>query len=482
MIDLRAPAHVIGLLVTALGASMVAPMLADLIAGSPNWRSFAEAGFVTMVFGGLVALASRGADAAGLDVPQTFLLTTLTWSVLPAFGALPFLIGAPHVGLADAYFEAMSGLTTTGSTVFTGLETLPKGVLLWRGMLQWFGGLGIIVVAMAFLPAMRIGGMQFFRSEAFDTMGKIMPRAVEIAASLTWLYVALTVACALAYAAAGMSAFDAAVHAMTTVSTGGFANYDASMGHFSGPVEWIAALFMALAAMPFIRLVQLARGDARPLLADPQVRGFLAVIGAVVGALVLHRALLESAQATESLREVVFNVISILTGTGFASADYTLWGAFPAAVFFVIGLIGGCTASTSCSIKIFRYQILLAAIGAQIRRIHSPHGVFTPRYAGRRIEEEVISSVMAFFFLFFMTLAVIAVAMGMLGYDTVTAVSGAATALANVGPGLGPIIGPAGNFAPLSDAAKWLLSVAMLLGRLELLTVFALFTGAFWRR
>ncbi|MDF2234293.1 TrkH family potassium uptake protein [Albimonas sp. CAU 1670] len=484
MPDLRAALHLIGLLVAALGATMAAPMLADVVEDDPNWRAFGLAGFISVLAGALLA-ASGGSDRKALSVQETFLLTTLCWLLLPVFGALPFVLGAPDATLTDAYFEAMSGMTTTGSTVFVGLDDMPRGVLLWRGMLQWFGGVGIVVMAMAFLPALRVGGMQIFRSEAFDTFGKILPRAGEIAMSISWVYAGLTLLCILAYAACGMSVFDAVVHAMTTISTGGFANYDASLGHFSGVVEYVSSLFMMLASLPFVRLVQLASGEARPIWRDPQVRGFMAVIFGFAGAVLLYRMLTDPVPHAwgfeQHLRETLFNTVSILTGTGYASENYNEWGPFAAAAFFLMGLVGGCAGSTCCSVKIFRYQILLAAIASQVRRIHSPHGVFQTRWAGRPVDEEVISSVMSFLFLFFMTLAVLAVALGMLGHDIVTSVSGAATALANVGPGLGPIIGPAGNFAPLSDAAKWILALGMLLGRLELMAVYVMLTAAFWR-
>ncbi|SET72317.1 TrkH family potassium uptake protein [Oceanicella actignis] len=482
MIDLRPAIYVVGLLVAALGAAMALPCALDLADGAGNWRAFALSGFLSVTAGLAAAAACRTRRSQGLSIQQAFALTVGVWVMLPLFGALPFMLGAPSASFADAYFEAMSGITTTGSTVFSGLETLPRGTLLWRGLLQWIGGIGIVVFALAFLPTLRVGGMQFFRSESFDTLGKILPRAGEIAASISWIYVALTGACALAYAADGMSAFDAIVHAMTTVSTGGFANYDASLGHFERNVEYIASVFMLLASLPFARYVQMLRGTARPLLTDPQARAYVAIIAALTLALTLYRLARFPDEAEESFREALFNTISIISGTGYASVDYTQWGAFSSALFFLMGLIGGCTGSTSCSIKIFRFQVVLIAISAQIKRIHTPHGVFPARYGERALEEEVISSVMAFFFLFFLTLGVLAVAMGMLGYDTVTAVSGAATALANIGPGLGDIIGPSGNFAPLSDSAKWLLAFAMLIGRLEVVSVYVLLTAAFWRR
>ncbi len=481
MIDLRPPGYVIGLLVAALGASMALPVIADVAQESRNWRSFALSGFLTMTCGAICAMTCRPARRAGLTIQQSFLLAVGVWLLLPVFGALPFMLGEPKATFTDAFFEAMSGLTTTGSTVFTGLDAMPRGTLLWRGLLQWFGGIGIVVVAMAFLPALRVGGMQFFRSEAFDTMGKILPRAVEIAAQISWIYVAITAACALAYAADGMGGFDAIVHAMTTVSTGGFANYDASMGHFESNVEYIASLFMLLASLPFVRYVQLVNGAASPMWRDPQSQAYVGIILSLTLALSAHRLAITDARAEETFREALFNTISIISGTGYASVDYTEWSAFAVAVFFIMGLIGGCTGSTSCSIKVFRFQIVIATIASEIRRIHMPHGLFSPRYAGRPVEEEVISSIMAFLFMFFLTLGFVTVAMGMLGHDPVTALSGAATALANIGPGLGDIIGPSGNFKELSDPTKWLLAMTMLLGRLELVSVYVLFTRAFWR-
>ena len=485
MPDIRSALHLIGLLLAALGGAMLLPMTADLIDDNRNWRAFGISAFLTFVFGAVLAASSSRAIARNLSIQETFLLTTLVWLLLPVFGCLPFMIGDPGARPVDAFFEAMSGLTTTGSTVFVGLDDMPPGVLLWRGLMQWFGGVGIVVVAMAFLPALRVGGMQVFKSEAFDTFGKILPRAGEIAIKISWIYLGLTAGCILAYAACGMSAFDALVHAMTTVSTGGFANYDASLGHFPGSVEYVSSVFMLLASLPFVRLVQFVAGEPRPLWRDSQVHGFLGVIAGFTLALVIFRTITDPIPDAMGLeqhfRETLFNTVSIVTGTGYASEDYNSWGPFAMAAFFLMSLIGGCAGSTTCSVKIFRYQIVIAAIWSQIQRIHSPHGVFPTRWAGRPVEDDVISSVMGFMFVFYMSLAVLAVAMGMLGYDLVTSVSAATTSLANVGPGLGPIIGPAGNFAPLSDAATWLLSFAMLVGRLELMSVFVLFTAAFWR-
>lgn len=481
MLDLRPVGYVIGLLVAVLGVTMLIPMAADLIYGNDHWPVFLESAILTTAAGAFVAVASANGVRERLSIRETFLLASGIWIVIPLFGAVPFGLGATDARFVDAFFESMSGVTTTGATVFTGLEKLPAGLLLWRSMLQWFGGIGIIVVAMVFLPELRVGGMQIFRSEAFETDGKVLPRAAEIAGRIAGAYVALTAACHISYLLVGMSTFDALNHALTTVSTGGFGTYDASFGVFQGAPEYVASVYMVLAALPFVRYVQLMSGSYLPLYRDPQVRAFMWIIAVVVAWITAWRIVVNEDGLEHALREAVFNVTSIITGTGYASVDYQLWGTFPVVIFFFIGLIGGCAGSTCCSVKIFRYQLLFAAIRAQIRRLHSPHGVFTARYAGQPVTQELLLSVMAFVSAFVISIGVLSVLLGATGLDMVTAVSGAATAVANIGPGLGPIIGPAGNFQPLNDTAKWLLSAGMYVGRLELMVVFVLFLPRFWR-
>lgn len=481
MFDLRPVAYVIGLLVSFLGVTMLFPLIVDIAEGRGAWPVFLESAIISILAGGLIALSSANGVKERLSLQQTFLLTTGVWVALPIFGAIPFVIGATEATIVDAYFEAMSGLTTTGSTVFSGLDDLPKGLLLWRGLLQWLGGIGIIVVAMVFLPELRVGGMQIFRSEAFDTMGKILPRATEISASISTIYVTITLICGLCYLVTGMNAFDATVHALTTVSTGGFSNYDASFGTFQGPAEYVASVFMILAALPFVRFVQMARGNRTAILYDSQVRAFLAIIVILVVVAVSILVTVFPHHPEQAIREALFNITSIMTGTGYASVDYMQWGPFLIAMFFFIGLIGGCAGSTACSVKVFRYQLLVASIKTQLRKIRSPNGIFTPRYEGRPVSEDVMSSVMSFFMFFLVILGIFAIALGMTGLDFITSISGAATALANIGPGLGDEIGPAGNFQNINDTAKWLLIFAMLMGRLELMAVLILFTVRFWR-
>ncbi|MAB64597.1 MAG: potassium transporter TrkH [Marinovum sp.] len=481
MIDFRPVGYVIGMLLGILGASMVFPLLVDIAEGRGQWPVFMYSGILTSLFGSLLAMGCSTGVKQGLSIQQTFLLTTGVWVALPLFGALPFVFGATEARYVDAFFEAMSGLTTTGSTVFTGLEDLPKGLLLWRGILQWLGGIGIIVVAMVFLPELRVGGMQIFKAEAFDTLGKILPRATTISIQISIIYIAITMACTLAYFAVGLSAFDATVHAMTTVATGGFSNYDRSFAAFSGAAEYVAVVFMILAALPFVRYVQLINGQKTALLQDRQIRGFLIGLGLIALTSWIVLTSQTNMLATTALRKALFNITSIISGTGYTSADYMQWGGFMVTLFFLVGLIGGCAGSTSCSIKIFRYQLAFASISTQLRRIRSPNGVFQPRYDGRKVDEDVLTSVMSFFMLFMVTLAVVATLLGLTGLDFITSLSAASAALANIGPGLGDQIGPAGNFAGLNDASKWILSIAMLIGRLELLAVYTLLTLKFWR-
>ena len=481
MFDLRPVGYVIGLLVAVLGVTMLVPMAADLYYGNGRWDAFLEAAILTSVIGCITAMASANGVTSRLTLQQTFVLTTGVWFMLPVFGALPFMLGDTDARLVDAFFEAMSGLTTTGATVFSELEDRPRGILVWRSMLQWFGGVGIIVVAMVFLPELRVGGMQIFRSECFDTDGKVLPRAAQIASRISGVYFLLTFACFLAYLAAGVPSFHAANHALTTVATGGFSTYDASFGAFKGAPEYAAVVFMILASLPFVRYVQMLAGKINPLLGDTQVRGFVAIIVVVVMSVVAYRMVMEQQNLETAFREVLFNVVSILTGTGFASTDYQLWDSFAVVMFFFIGLIGGCAGSTCCSIKVFRFQLLIASIHVQIRQIHVPHGVFTPKYDGRPVGDDVLNSVMVFFVAFLVSLGVVSVLLAATGLDLLTAVSGAAAALANIGPGLGETIGPDGNYGSLSDTAKWILSLTMLVGRLELMAVFVLLGATFWR-
>jgi trk system potassium uptake protein TrkH len=473
---------VLGLLITAMGVAMLPPLAANFAADSQNWRAFATSSSVSFFIGLLLVSVTVG-PRISFDIRQGFLLTSSSWFILSAIGALPFAFSNLEMTVADTFFESASGLTTTGSTVIAGLDRMPAGILLWRAMLQWIGGAGIIVMAIAMLPYLRVGGMQLFRTESSDRSEKVFPRAAQIATANTVAYLLLSGACALAYYFSGMSGFEAVTHAMTTLATGGYSTSDASFGHFTNPVtHWIAILFMTLGGLPFVVYIQMAYGR-RPLAIwqDSQARHFLIVLTVVVLAITLWLWTTREIAFSEALRLVAFNVVSVVTTTGYANADYSQWGGFAVMAFLFLTFVGGCTGSTSGGIKALRFELVFTFIWHQILRLCRPRAIFPLTYRGRPLELEVIRSALMFFFLYIATFIVLSLALAAIGLDVLTAISGAATAVGNVGPGLGDIIGPAGNFAPLPDSAKWILSVGMLMGRLELLTLLILLVPAFWK-
>lgn len=481
MIDLRPIIYVIGLLVAAMGMFMIFPMLLDYAAGDEHWKAFFKSAVIALVSGGAMAIATSNAAGGTMTLQQIFILTTGVWIAMPAFGAVPLVLGEPGLSITDALFESVSGMTTTGTTVIEGIDNLPLGTNLWRGILQWLGGLGIVIVAMLFLPVMKVGGMQFFRSEGFDTLGKVLPRAIDISSALIQVYIALTVACAVTYFALGMTGFEAVVHALTTVSTGGFSTSDRSFGLFQGPAEYAAVVFMLLGSLPFVRFIQLAQGSLRPLFRDAQVRAYLRWNLYAVAAIVLYEVTTHNGTVEALLRETLFNVVSTFSGTGFSSVDLSAWGPFPFVVLIAVGLIGGCTSSTGCSVKVFRYLILFEAIRVQIRRLHNPNSVNSMRYDGRSVGQDVVDSVIVFFTLFILTFGVVAVLLGLTGLEFKTAVTASWTSVANVGPVFGPEVGGTGAVHAFPETAKWIMMAAMLVGRLELMSVYVLFMSRFWR-
>ena len=480
MIDFRPVVFVIGSLISILALAMAIPAIVDYSVNHSDWQVFAAAAAVALFIGVSMILTTRS-GWIGFNLRQAFVMTNLAWLVTAAVGALPFAFSDMELSVTDAFFESMSGVTTTGATVIVGLDHAAPGILLWRSILQWLGGIGIIVMAVAILPILQVGGMQLFRVEAFDA-DKVLPRAAQIAGGVSIVYVFLTGLAALVLWALGLSGFDAVAHAMTSIATGGFSTHDASIGYYnSAAVDWSISAFMILGSLPFVLYLRALRGNVTVLIRDSQVRWFLAVATGAVVLITLwlsHKAVLPPLDA---LRYGTFNVISVMTGTGYATAEFDRWGGFSMCLMFVLMFIGGCAGSTTCGIKIFRFQVLYATARAQLKRLIQPNGVFIPYYNHRPIPEQVSLSVMGFFFLFMATFALLAAGLGFLGLDFITSVSGAASAIANVGPGLGIIIGPAGTYSSLPAEAKWLLSAGMLLGRLELFTVLVLLSRSFWR-
>ncbi len=481
MISFRPVLNVLGFLYVGLATAMLIPAIVDVAQKNADWQAFVFSALLTGLFGMLLSLAVGGSLREGLDTRQTFILTTLSWATLPAFGALPFLwLG---IGYADAVFEAVSGFTTTGSTVLSGLDSLPPGLLVWRSMLQWMGGVGIIVMAIVLLPFLRIGGMQLFQSESSDRSEKIVSRSVELIRLIGLAYLFLTVLCIAAYLATGMELFDAFNHALTTIATGGYSTHDESFGYFKNPASgWVAVVFMIIGALPFVLLIQALRGHPLQLWRDPQVRALLGFLALVSLTLTVYLGINMRFPFEEALLRATFNVVSIVTGTGYALGDFSQWGAPVVGIAFLLMFVGGCTGSTTGGIKIFRFLVFFGTVRAHLRRMVRPHRIMSEEYAGTRLTPELSFSVLAFLVVYMGSVGIITVALSFFDLDLVTAISAAATSVGNVGPGLGPVIGPAGHFAPLPDGAKWLLSFAMLVGRLELFTVLVLLDPDFWSK
>jgi len=419
-----------------------------------------------------------------ISTRQLYLITLFSWLLLGLIGSLPFIFILPDLPLCDALFESFSGITTTGSTILTGIEKLPPSLLIWRGLIQWVGGIGIVVLSIAVLPHLRVGGMKLFATESSDWSNKTHPRANKMIVSILLIYLALTLVCALIYFIAGMGAFDALVHAMTTVSTGGFANYDTSFGFFANNylLMWTASIFMIFGALPFVFYVNMLHQNTRRNVVDSQIKGFIIFLIVAILTLSIERLFRSDLPLSEVLTHVSFNVISVVTTTGFASTDYTLWGQFAIMFFFYLMFVGGCSGSTSGSVKIFRFQIAFLMLNNQLKRMSHPNGTYVLKYNGQLVNDDIIRSIVAFSMMFALTIAAIALILGLLGLDFTTSLSAAATAVTNVGPGLGEIIGPAGNFQSLPSAAKLLLCAGMLIGRLEVMTVFVILTPSIWSR
>ena len=473
--------YTLGTLQIVLGVFMLIPVIIQLIYNELD-SGFVSASIITIIFGVLFFLSNLDHNK-NIDLPQAFILTALSWISIALFGSLPFIFSDLSLNFTDAFFESMSGITTTGSTIMTDLDNAPKGILLWRAILQWLGGIGIILMAITLMPIMNIGGMQLFKISSNDNAEKILPKSKEISLRLIIIYSSLTLACAILYKLFGMSYFDSLTHSMTTIATGGFSNYNESIGYFdSALIEINAIIFIILGSIPFIAYIKYLNGDKKIFFKDAQINFFLKTI--IISIVIIFIFLLFKNYKSETflLRQVIFNVVSILTGTGYVTTNYSDWGGFPLIFFLVLMFIGGCAGSTACGLKIFRIHILYKFFVMQLKKYIYPRGVFVLKYGDNVLNEKFISSIISFVFLYIIIFFLITTLLSISGLDFITAISGAATSISNVGPGLGGMIGPNGNFSLLPDFSKWILTVGMILGRLELFAIILLFIPSFWRR
>jgi len=468
----------LGILQIILGIFMLMPIFVQFFFKEID-SSFFGASIITIIFGTLFFLSNLDHDKK-LSLQQAFLLTALSWLSIAIFGSLPLIFSEVNFSFTNAFFESMSGITTTGSTIIPNLEQMPKAILLWRAILQWLGGIGIIVMAITLMPIMNVGGMQLFKISNSDSSEKILPKSKEIALRLIYIYSSLTALCAISYKILGMDTFDSITHSMTTIATGGFSNYNESIGFFNSfSIEISAMIFIILGSLPFIAYIKFLNGDRKIFFSDIQIRTFLKII--LISILILSIYLFFDKSSELNLRTVLFNVISILTGTGYVNAQFDNWGGFPLIIFIGLMFIGGCAGSTTCGIKIFRFQILYSFVLNQLKKIIYPKGVFVLKYNQSPVDDKFTASIISFIYMYLVIFFTITALLSLTGLDFITSISGAATSISNVGPGLGSTIGPNGNFSSLPNISKWILSFGMILGRLELFAILVLFLPSFWR-
>tara|TARA_Y100000591_G_scaffold65469_1_gene54115 strand:- start:110 stop:1549 length:1440 start_codon:yes stop_codon:yes gene_type:complete len=470
--------YTLGILQIILGVFMVIPIFFQFIYSEID-SSFFGASIVTIIFGILFFLSNLDHDKK-LTFQQAFLLTALSWLSIAIFGSLPFIFSDLNFSFINAFFESMSGITTTGSTIISNLEEMPKSILLWRAILQWLGGIGIIIMAITLMPIMNVGGMQLFKISNNDSSEKILPKSKEIALRLIYIYTSLTLLCGLTYKFFGMSFFDSLTHSMTTIATGGFSNYNDSIGFFDSiSIEISAIIFIILGSLPFIAYIKFISGNRKIIFNDVQIKTFFKII--ISSILILSVYLIISDSAELNFRSIIFNIISILTGTGYVNANFDTWGSFTLILFLGLMFIGGCAGSTTCGVKIFRIQILYLFVSNQLKKMIYPKGIFVLKYDQNPIDNKFISSIISFIYMYFIIFFVLTALLSLTGLDFVTSISGAATSISNVGPGLGAIIGPNGDFSSLPDSSKWILTLGMILGRLELFAILVLFLPSFWK-
>jgi len=470
----------LGILLITLGFFMITPVIVQLIYDELN-GTFIYSSVVTIFIGTLFLLSNLDQDRK-LNLQQAFLLTSLSWIGIAIFGSLPFIFSSLELTFSDAFFESMSGITTTGSTIIGDLNNAPKAILIWRSTLQWLGGIGIVIMAITVMPLLNVGGMQLFKLESGDTTEKILPKTREIAFNIVSIYFFLSAVCAIAYFFSGMNIFDSIAHAMTTIATGGFSTYNESIGYFQNPkIEIVSIIFIILGSIPFIAYLKYLNGNKKIFFQDIQIKGliYICLISTII--ITLNLFIKEQGNFFSNLRISAFNVVSILSGTGYVTSDFNLWGSFSLVFFLLLMFIGGCAGSTTCGIKIFRIQILWLFVINEIKKSIYPRGVFPLSYNKGKISKRFMSSIISFIFLYFLIFFLVAMLLSFTGLDFITSFSAAATSISNVGPGLGEMIGPSGNFGELSNFAKWILSFAMLLGRLEIFTLLVLFFPGFWR-
>ena len=482
MRDFRPILNILGLLLCIESLALLIPMIFDYINNNEDWKQFFFISCLTF-FIGLVLYVGFKNEKLKINLRQAFLLTILSWLVIALFGSLPFMYSSSSLNFTNAFFESVSGITTTGSTVISNFDSLSEGILIWRSLLQWFGGIGIIVLAVAILPTLQIGGMQLLHMEHDDPYEKTLPKINKFIFEIILLYFGLTILCLFSYYFNGMNAFDSLIHSMTTISTGGFSNKSLSFGYFdSQTLESISILFMILGSLPFVIFIKFIHGQKNSLFKDDQIRLFIFLLVSIVLISCFWVKHYLNIEWSSALRLTTFNITSILTGTGYTSTNYNNWGGFGLIIILMIMFIGGCAGSTTGGVKIFRFQILFRGVRLQIKKLTQPHAVFLMKFNKKTVTENTYTSIISFFFIYILLFILSSVILSFLGLDFLTALSASASAISNVGPGVGEIIGPNGNYGSINEIGKWVLAFTMLIGRLEIFTILVLFSKNFWKK
>ena len=480
MFNIKPIALVGGTVVCSVGFLLFIPLITELIYQTESWQSYAVPILLYLIVGGSLVITNRNIELK-ISIKEAFIITVLSWVLLAILCAIPFIYTQLKLSVVDAIFESMSGITTTGATILNNLDNLPKGILIWRALLQWLGGIGIVVLALVILPFLRIGGMQLFHLEGDDPYDKFLPKISSVVAKIIFVYSGLTALLIILYFSNGMTFFDAVAHSFTTISTGGFSTHNDSFAYFqSNSILNIAIIFMVIGSIPFLLLAQTTLTN-NALFRDHQVRVLIFILIIAIALIYYFARPYVEGSTLNQLITISFNTISIISGTGYVSSNFEEWGNYASVLFLLLMFIGGCAGSTTGGLKVFRFQILFKYIHLHLKRMLQPHMVLSAQFNGKKVPESTYESVMTFFFIYIITFASSALLLSFSGLDFLTCISAAASAISNVGPGLGDIIGPEGNYSSLTSYSKLVLVVTMFLGRLEMLTIFVLLLPSFWK-
>ncbi|MFL2660071.1 MAG: TrkH family potassium uptake protein [Alphaproteobacteria bacterium] len=481
MIGYKQIFYVLGLLLILMGMAMLIPASVDIIYNNKDWEVFVLSSAIAIFLGGLMSIPTR--DVGGnLNKRELLILIPLAWITMPSIATLPIYTSELGLSFTDAYFESLSGMTTTGATILSNLDNAPPGILLWRSILQWMGGIGIVIMASGLLPIAQVGGMQLLQLEFDSRMEKILPRTAQLSLVIVLLYSAITLVCACLYFIFGMSGFDAINHAMTTVATGGYSTHDASIGYFNNDKIIITSIiFMIISSFSFVMIITTVRGQIGELFRDVQAKWLITILSTVTIYMV-YKNINSFDNLYDNILHTTFTITSLITGTGYTTFNYNLWGTVTVPLLVLIMIMGGSAGSTTCGIKMFRLKIMFETINSYLKNLIQPNGVFLPYYGKKSISQDVSISVIGYLVVFLFTLLIFTIVFSALGYDIVTALSAASSALSCVGPGIGDIIGPNSNYGDVSTSFKWVFTFGMLIGRLEIFTVLVLLSPSFWNK